>query len=82
MTQWQPIESAPKSGQVRIILGFAADEEGYTLPSREGYWNATLRRWVSTLDPSWAQSPIPTHWMPLPDPPDLPQGWTAQTEKV
>lgn len=72
--EWQPIDTAPKtrdrSGLSHmIILGFAADEEGYTLPSREGFWNHELGRWVSTLDPAYSQSAHPTHWKPLPDPP-------------
>ncbi len=71
---WQPIETAPKMQGVdgltqRVLLGFAADEEGYALPSREGAWSMVLHRWTSTLDPMWAESPLPTHWMPLPPPP-------------
>lgn len=49
MSEWQPIETAPKApldewsvlGQP-IILGFAPDEEGRTKESREGYWRPAL----------------------------------------
>jgi len=78
---WQDIATAPKeldlSGLTQnIILGFAADEEGYTLPSREGCWSSTLNRWVSSIDPTWKGSSQPTHWMPLPAAPVV-----AQPEK-
>ena len=70
---WQLIATAPKQTDdgmiVTLIFGFAPDEENYVLPSREGYWNATLKRWVSTLDPQWPYSAQPTHWKPLPAPP-------------
>ena len=72
---WQPIETASKEPDKatglsqHVILGFAADEDGYTLSSREGFWNKALNRWSSSLDPGWTDSPQPTHWMPFPDPP-------------
>ncbi|MCC6970454.1 MAG: DUF551 domain-containing protein [Phycisphaerales bacterium] len=71
---WQPIETAPMGPDedgcaVLILLGFAPDETGYALNTREGHWNSTLQRWSSTLDPDWTSSPQPTHWMPLPPAP-------------
>ena len=91
VSEWRPIETAPKNpegdfsklGQP-IILGFAKDEEGYDLSSREGYWRPALgpgengrsyaAGWVSTLDPHVPQPYLqPTHWMPLPEPPVTPE---------
>lgn len=65
MGEWQPIETAPKDGS-RILL----------LRRQQivcGYWR---RNWG---EPYWAHDAHvvddarwfpPTHWMPLPDPPD------------
>lgn len=69
---WRTIASAPRTPRgeaaVPVIMGFAADEEGYSPTSREGFWNPHLSCWTSTLDPKW-RGPQPTHWMPLPEPP-------------
>lgn len=72
---WRPIETAPKADDnfelsQTIILGFAAEEEDYAPRSREGFWSHGLQRFSSSLDPMWDGSPQPTHWMPLPDPPE------------
>ncbi len=77
--EWQPIASAPKDADKhglseRIILGFAPDETGYTLPSCEGYWRQRSAiheaGWVSTLDALVPSVYLkPTQWRPLPDPP-------------
>jgi len=67
---WQPIHTAPKTKNYdSILLGFAPDEEEYTLPSREGFWNCRLNRWVSALDPEDSNSTQPIHWQPLPESP-------------
>lgn len=82
---WRPIESAPREPDQygltpTIILGFAPDEEGYSLPSHEGYWRPAVSTftpaekpgWVTCIDPNvpepYAQ---PTHWRPLPAPPEV-----------
>lgn len=72
VNNWQPIRTAPKIENCEsILLGFAQDEEGYALPSREGFWNSRLNRWVSALDPEDINSVQPTHWQPLPESPKL-----------
>ena len=65
---WQPIETAPKDGQWLIL---------YTLIGgvQCGYWGGTY----FGRDPDWIQyahrgdlepiDGVPTHWMPLPEPP-------------
>lgn len=53
--QWQPIETAPRDGTE--ILGY-----------REG-----LGTWIVNWDPDeqdFSPGWTPTHWMPLPEPPD------------
>jgi hypothetical protein len=69
---WRPIETAAKDQTTSIILGFAPDEEDFSPDSREGFWSADLGRWASSLDPMWLNSPQPTHWQPLPAPPEVP----------
>jgi hypothetical protein len=71
--QWQPIETAPKDEKEVILFyrwyldgGFVT--AGYFHVSHEGgesYWYADL---VNS-----GASP-PTHWMPLPSPPDSKKG--------
>ena len=71
MSEWQPIETAPKDGTyivvsdgVRVSLGLwvsdvdqGADYEGQI--GMAGWWSVDLG----------AKLDRPTHWMPLPDPP-------------
>lgn len=69
MSEWRPIETAPKDG-TRVLVGrFAPDRY-----KREGtiavdYWHTGARNdfvgWGKFNMHHWP----PTHWMPLPDPP-------------
>lgn len=68
MSQWQPIETAPKNGRIILvafpILSGAAKGQMVVGESQwcdGGYWEGFHR-------PDKEQ---PTHWMPLPDPPDV-----------
>ena len=62
VSEWQPIETAPKDGRAVLVLDTGAilisqwvdDEDGI------GWWDNGL------------MEPPPTHWMPLPDPPKPP----------
>lgn len=59
MTEWQPIDTAPKDGSdVLLYADFC-----YT-----AFWDGSFRGWVDNARGSlW---PIPaTHWMPLPEAP-------------
>jgi len=67
MTEWQPIETAPKDTLVLLYLGnndieigegwHTYDDPPYE-PSKELYW------WVEEMGRVY-----PTHWMPLPEAP-------------
>lgn len=72
MSDWQPIETAPRDGS-RIMLGRAADESiaRHALVA-EGWFNQG--QWMT--GPFHAPEPVGhptdpiTHWQPLPDPPE------------
>lgn len=71
---WQPIETAPKGepkpyGAGPRILGLAVKEWGashnivywsYYKDTTKGAWKGPYANWT------------PTHWMPLPEPPESP----------
>jgi hypothetical protein len=54
---WQPIESAPIDGTVLLVHGARGVELGWCVHGR-WYWHGGN----SLVD-------VPTHWMPLPEPP-------------
>lgn len=80
--EWKPIESAPKDGTWIVALTPESIEEGWPSPyvfttrwikQRSEYWEQidddTQRRRV--LDSShWDGYETPTHWIPLPPPPN------------
>jgi len=60
--QWQPIETAPRDGDAIL-----------TFDIRSNYY-PTVRHWDEGEDGDMAWQPrirgvFPTHWMPLPEPP-------------
>lgn len=60
---WQPIETAPKDGQ-EIVMGFWT---GYGQWHQWiGLWDKNTRRFRAY---HWGGPP--THWMPIPEPPDV-----------
>lgn len=66
---WQPIETAPRDGSEILVGDFKeTDVEDHCYGVvfwREG-------KWTDGLGPAWAWSGefYPTHWMPLPSPPE------------
>lgn len=71
MNKWQPIETAPKDGS-DILLGTTAEANagyGYVCEGHyvdEHGWYQANTDWTDTFD----GEVNPTHWMPLPPPPD------------
>lgn len=75
MSQWQPIETAPKDGTAMLVYGPGL--------LREHNAHCAVVRWQTTEHstiPWWTindgkfgpydlRGPSPTHWMPLPEPP-------------
>lgn len=78
MSEWQPIETAPKDG-TKMILADLSD--GGPVPSNIG-----VGAWEFVESNDWDEKPVwdwaayagttedPTHWMPLPDPPEVSRG--------
>lgn len=70
MSEWMPIETAPKDG-TRVILGFARShsEEGYWMNDpASNYWGEV--GWFGCEDDVLCHRPSkPDAWMPLPPPP-------------
>lgn len=67
MSEWQPIETAPTDGVSSVLLAYAGSarrvREGFYRKSREhwGYYGSTSLKSEALVQP--------THWMPLPTPP-------------
>jgi hypothetical protein len=64
VSEWQPIETAPRETPVLIWIGDRA------LISQQLYEQAN---WEDTYQSFWFwdtdRDELPTHWMPLPEPP-------------
>lgn len=80
--KWQPIETAPKDGSAvllaapgRVTCGsWLAPSDEPRIYYREGYapeaeWDDFEPFWQSE-DGGFTQDAPPTHWMPMPEPPD------------
>lgn len=73
---WQPIETAPKDG-TEVLIYDAAWCGGP--PRREvSRWTWTINRKGERIGGDWSGVSAPTHWMPLPSPPD-PRRHTAMS---
>lgn len=66
MTQWQPIETAPKDGtRVLLFTRWLGDGQYHCPPFDDvqiGLWDRDEWELINIGDP--------THWMPLPSPPE------------
>jgi hypothetical protein len=59
MSEWQPIETAPKDRTILLWVPYDAWQVCA--------WDELHKEWVSTGGLSF--DAVPTHWMPLPEPP-------------
>lgn len=69
-SEWRPIETAPKEGCPVIILGNKDDVS-------EGRWKEKFWAWSASREGKclpgcwvWAGEGEPTHWQPMPKPPN------------
>lgn len=79
MTDWQPIETAPKNGESVILAQGRFVEVGFwvdTSHQEQQLVSSSGRRetyeWVDVVSGYWEGTTEiygPTHWMPLPEPP-------------
>ena len=71
MSEWQPIETAPKDGTG--VLGYFPELKGYVapqefIPMHWSGWGGGI--WCNSTSGHNLLSAKPTHWMPLPTPPE------------
>jgi hypothetical protein len=70
MSDWQPIESAPKDGTRLLLFGHRGDQIDI------GDWGGHGRylRREKTFEKAWGEAGVQynrvTHWMPMPNPPE------------
>lgn len=62
---WQPIDTAPKD---ECILLFGAKKTGIVVGMKH-----SLEGWVIDTPSIWTRMYPPTHWAPLPEPPQKEQ---------
>jgi len=67
MSEWQPIETAPKDGTQ--ILAFAAGMHGRVDFYGVAQWAESQAAFNSVAGWFWPFAIRPTHWMSLPEPP-------------
>lgn len=89
MSDWQPIETAPKDGEP-ILIGWQDETHGWQ--TRCAWWDERFAPdWDKETDgvndyrPAWTDGRVmsfnyeetyeytPTHWQPLPEPPAIEQ---------
>jgi len=67
MSEWQPIETAPRDGTK--LLGYEGDGRINTMWFESQYVWVSPGAWISDYNRSDTYEHQPTHWMPLPEPP-------------
>lgn len=68
-TRWQPIATAPKDG-TRVLLAEYEVSRHWPEDSRWYFWEDHWRLYASGLGEGWGRASNPTHWIPLPAPPE------------
>lgn len=65
MSEWQPIETAPKDGRGVLVSNGQAVGEATFFAEYDGWW------WAGSCPTDYCDFQVdnPTHWMPIPDPP-------------
>lgn len=74
MSEWQPISTAPKGKPVLLWAGGSVSVGEHGTAAWQTEWNGLVDgelAWAGGYDNAGlATVHNPTHWMPLPDPPD------------
>lgn len=68
--EWQPIETAPKTGEAILI--------GHGNSVWEDEWWSPEQCWLRTAESGDHEGEIPSHWQPLPNPPPAIRHSTTQ----
>jgi hypothetical protein len=68
MTEWQPIETAPKDGTAILIWPAQSSFTGDDTISYVVRWHDWKEAWIEASGEEY-DTFYPTHWMPLPPPP-------------
>ena len=69
MTEWQPIETAPRDGTFVLLFGPDGIDMGKYEPWAADYGSGWERFRTAEYDNDGVMITHPTHWMPLPPPP-------------
>lgn len=78
-SEWQPIETAPKDGTPVLVYatrdGWVAKPARLVASYKSGFWQiygaaGGEPKSSNIRDPQWLDVVTPTHWMPLPNPPE------------
>lgn len=70
MSEWQPIETAPRDGTAILVTDGQTQRVAWTQHPAE---HGNVAAWTYYITRSGAYVVImnPTHWMPLPSPPEV-----------
>lgn len=71
--QWRDISTAPKDGTEVIVFAPDNDPPVFTASCLYDKWSASVEGRHAPADDFFGDDPKrPTHWMPLPEPPEQP----------
>lgn len=72
MSEWQPIETSPKDGTRFVAFGVFGGEPGYARDEMAAFFCKYVGGSLQIDQPTgrYFSGAWPTHWMPLPPPPE------------